>query len=168
MIIKQHLIVLYVKIVHFVNKENYKIVIINCINIIFRSINKTSGAFVCNNCGSKGSLYDFKQALGDIKNIEQGVYVQNKFISVSPEDITKYQYQLFNKEDFKPVLDYVCNEIKINEDSLKKYSIGACNGIFYEGNEKKKEKCLVFPYLDFGIIFFIKTLIEIHLLDKWD
>lgn len=141
----------------------------NCIVIIIikvnRCIDKSSGSYNCSNCGSHGSWYDLKQAFGDIKSINNllntfaftyiyigsessGISNSKKLMKISSEDIELFRNQLFAKEEFKEVLEYLVEECKICEETLNKYNVGACNGTFYKDNEKVIEKCVLFPYID--------------------
>lgn len=77
-----------------------------------------------------------------------GISNSKKLMKISSEDIELFRNQLFAKEEFKEVLEYLVEECKICEETLNKYNVGACNGTFYKGNEKVIEKCVLFPYID--------------------
>lgn len=87
----------------------------------------------------------------DIYNIDQlNIKSDNEFLKITDENIEKFQNQLF-KDEYKDVLEYLVDECKISCETLQKYSVGACDGVFYKNNnEKISEKCVLFPYVDYN------------------
>ncbi|GFE53780.1 DNA polymerase I [Babesia ovis] len=129
-------------------------------NLYKHEIFKNSGNSYCHRCGYKGSLYDFKAAMGDLPGgmIEEAMnpsFNGNPFsFPMKPEppvtmaNITQYETNLFHVEKYKPVLDYLTETRGITVETLKRYRVGAGEFSFNYGNGKgDTELCVVFPWL---------------------
>ncbi|KAK1934719.1 putative DNA polymerase I [Babesia divergens] len=129
-------------------------------NLYKHEIFKNSGNSYCHRCGYKGSLYDFKAAMGDLPGgfIEEAMnpsYSSNPFSqSMSQEppvtmtSITQYERNLYHDEKYKAVLDYLTETRGISIQTLRRYRVGAGEFSFSSGMGKKDtELCVVFPWL---------------------
>ncbi|KAK1442021.1 twinkle-like protein [Babesia gibsoni] len=132
-------------------------------NLYKHEIFKNSGNSYCHRCGYKGSLYDFKAAMGDLPGsvLEEAAntsFSGNPFSPpLKPEppvtmtNITQYEMNLFHSEKYKPVLDYLTETRGITVETLKRYRVGAGEFTFSTGASKKDtELCVVFPWLMAG------------------
>eukprot|EP00371_Babesia_bovis_P001863 XP_001610510.1 DNA polymerase I [Babesia bovis T2Bo] len=128
-------------------------------NLYKHEIFKNSGNSYCHRCGYKGSLYDFKAAMGDLPGgmIEEAMnpsFNANPFGPVlKPEppltitDIAQYEANLFLPK-YKPVLDYLTDTRGITIETIKRYRVGAGEFSFNYGVGKgDSELCVVFPWL---------------------
>ncbi|GIX66048.1 DNA polymerase I [Babesia caballi] len=129
-------------------------------NLYKHEIFKNSGNSYCHRCGYKGSLYDFKAAMGDLPGgmIEEAMnpsFCGNPFsFPTAPEpavtmtNVTQYEMNLFHGERYKPVLDYLTETRGIAVETLKRYRVGAGEFTFSHGVGKgETELCIVFPWL---------------------
>ncbi|ORM39708.1 putative twinkle protein [Babesia sp. Xinjiang] len=129
-------------------------------NLYKHEIFKNSGNSYCHRCGYKGSLYDFKAAMGDLPGgmIEEAMnpsFSGNPFsLPRSPEpavtmtNIIQYENNLFEVAKYKPVLDYLTETRGITVETLKRYRVGAGEFSFNYGVGKgDTELCVVFPWL---------------------
>ncbi|CDR95746.1 DNA polymerase I, putative [Babesia bigemina] len=129
-------------------------------NLYKHEIFKNSGNSYCHRCGYKGSLYDFKAAMGDLPGgmIEEAMnpsFSGNPFSlpmvsepAVTLTNIAQYEHNLFHGERYKPVLDYLTETRGISIETLKRYRVGAGEFSFSLGVGKgESELCVVFPWL---------------------
>ncbi|KAK2197360.1 bifunctional Archaeal primase DnaG-twinkle [Babesia duncani] len=132
-------------------------------NLYKHEIFKNSGNSFCHRCGYKGSLFDFKAAMGDLPGglIEEAMgqsYSGNFFASpgthqqqvmeppITMVNITQYEMNLYHNDKYRDVLKYLTETRGLTLETLKKYRVGA--GEFsFTGSSKETELCVVFPWL---------------------
>ncbi|AFZ80208.1 DNA polymerase I family member protein [Theileria equi strain WA] len=128
-------------------------------NLYKHEIFKNSGNSYCHRCGYKGSLFDFKAHMGDLPGglINDandpsmgpfGVSQTSNEPAITMVNITHYENNLYNNEDYKCVLEYLTQTRGISINVLKKYRVGAGEFKFSRaGSGSDLEKCVVFPWL---------------------
>lgn len=132
------------------------------------AIYRGTGGFNCLRCQSKGSWYDFRNRIShgehDVQPIEtvrdhlrptvsDPIRVSEELPALTPapsaSEQQKREANLWSPS-FAKVRDYLRQTRGLDENTLRKYGVGACEMNVLEGSTWRRDQCMTFPMYDGG------------------